>query len=219
MPTQSFLSGVKKDNKNYSKLLAQDSFNSHVSVVTALTPTSGMSDAEDSPLAGRSRVGSSTARTGRLGLLKSMSWQSIQNEQEQAALEVAAKARDENLGNNQEVIDAENAFLQVLFAEQNIRKKQTIVMRTDAPFTWSRGHGITHRGDNITTTHTDGDSGGGGGGIEHAVMPAEPLLPDLYSPLMLGQSVDVARSLPTRRPEPTLRPHLPQIRSALTPQP
>lgn len=216
LPTQSFLNGVSGGNKVKKKrtLLASSfgSFNDSVSVVTALTPRTGASDGFDSPIGGSSAPSTapSTARTGKVSLLKSISWRSIQLEQEQAALEVAAKARDEELGNNHEVIEAENEFLQALYAAQNIRKKQTMVMKQDAPFTWSRGSGITHRGDNVPPTHTS---------AHHTTMPPEPLLPDLYTTTMLGQSVDVARKLPTRRPEPTERPHLPQIRSALTPQP
>ena len=50
-------------------------------------------------------------------------------------------------------------------------------------------------------------------------MPPEPLLPELYNRSVLGQSVDVARKLPTKRPEPTERPHLPHIRTASVPAP
>jgi len=213
-PTQSFLSNVNRGIKQHIKATPTylESVPSTPSVMTALTPRSNADDI-NTPVGGSTAPSSapSTARTGKLSLLKSISWRSIQLEQEQAELEAAAKARDAELGNNHEVIEAENEFLQALFAAQNIRKKQTMTMRTDAPFTWSRNNGITHRGDHIPTTHSvDKD---------HPIMPPEPLLPDLYSPALLGQSVDVARKLPTKRPEPTVRPHLPQIRNALTPKP
>jgi hypothetical protein len=46
-----------------------------------------------------------------------------------------------------------------------------------------------------------------------------PSLEELYDRRVLGQSVDVARLLPQRRPSPALHPHLPQIRSSRTPVP
>lgn len=138
---------------------------------------------------------------------RSLSWRSYQEAEAAAAARAIEAANNVNLGNNLEVQQAEQEFLEALFAAQNIRKKQALGMGPDAPYTWGRSSGITHRAGPVVHE------------LSRTALPPEPLLPDLYARASLGQSVDVARTLPVKRPEPTQRPHLPHIRTALTPAP
>jgi hypothetical protein len=144
---------------------------------------------------------------GHKGIHGGLSWSTYQEMEAAAAEEAAERAKNENLGNNLDVQQAESEFLEALFAAQNIRKKQTLGIGRDAAYTWGRDSGITRRSGPVAHT------------LSRAELPPEPLLPDLYERGTLGQSVDVARKLPIKRPEPTERPHLPHIRTALTPAP
>lgn len=206
--THSQARSTDKKNKG-SKLTAQSSVNSAYSVHSATSANSVDTGGNQKVLA-LTLDGGSAQSTARSSLLKSLSWRSYDSQTEYAALEAAEQAHNAELGNNMEIIEAENEFLEALFAAQNIRKKQNFGMKSSAPYTWGRNDGITHRGD-VTVVGTTP--------VPTTVMPAEPQLPELYHSSMLGQSVDVARKLPTRRTEPTLRPHLPHIRTAAAPAP
>jgi hypothetical protein len=172
-------------------------------------------------------VGSTSTHKGRGKMSRALSWQSYQAAEAAAAEEAAEAARNAHLGNNMEVIEAEKEFLDALFAAQNQRRKQTFGMKTDSAYTWSGSSGITHRSGAVGAGSTAGAGTGTDASAKHPdgadgrrkELPPEPLLPDLYDRSSLGQSVDVARKLPVKRPEPTLRPHLPHIRTATVPTP
>lgn len=202
---------LRNSNNNNSDMNMLDHANSSSSIDNTSSHNSSTNTRNNSI---DNNTSSNTSSNYRNKLQHSLSWKSYQTIEEEKQAQLAEDMRNRELGNNMDVIQAEKEFLDALFMAQNIRKKQIITMKTNSTYTMnSSSSGITHRSGEILT----------GKIVENKKnkkeLPPEPLLPELYNRSVLGQSVDVARKLPTKRPEPTERPHLPHIRTASVPAP